>query len=359
MRRRIALCGTDLDYARRMAAYVRESRFRGAAEIVVFQKPEALAASSGREPPDVIVLDAAFASWSASLPDTARIVWLGEDDGETGPDGVPMMSKYEPASRLLDNWLRTGNRPSADTAEKCTNAAVVAVWSSCGGVGKTTVASMLADLWLHSKRNVFLIGFDPGTYRLLHRSPVSFHDLGDWLFAIKSGRSVERFEPDNDTEGRLHLFLPGTPLQERINIGSGEGKRIIETASARFGCDAVIVDAETGWSAFAAAALHCADAVVWLDADDEESLRKSEVWLGEWPEWLPEGEWIAKTLFVLNKCLHAAPAPDTGTYAPNRALRFPYVPEWKQDKQHQDPLFAYPLQRLSEEVRALCSKRGR
>lgn len=344
MRQRIALCDPDREYAERIVSFVRDSEFRKEAEITVCSEPELLPEWIMDRKFDVFAISLDYAEQIGhSIESGVRIVWLSGQERGNGPYGFPLALKYSAAPILIRMWLGDSGRKTDPGRPKA--APIAAVWSVCGGVGKTKFTSSIANVWRESGRSLFILGIDPGLFTRMAKGEVMFHDVSDWLYAMKSGR---RPEGDVKHGTGLHFLLPDTSYREWVGLGRKESAMLLELAATACGCDAVLVDAGTGWSVFTEEVWNRADALLCLAAEEEHCLIKTDKWLGEWPEWQEGGLYREKTMFAVNKCLPNTPSHAADWFRP--AAKFPYVPEWKQVNDRVDPLFQQQIMRLSEEL---------
>ena len=353
MKRTIALCDSDREYADRIAEYARNGDFRKEVEITVCTRPELFAdwRRDGRFDVYVAAIELAPAiagSSGASRP----IVWIGEPGAGLGPDGARISNKYEAVPKLLRCWLdRAAAHPNAVVTKR---AAIVGVWSAAGGVGKTRLTGYLADAWTKKGVRTFVAGFDPGATGGAEGETAIYRDASDWLYAIKSGRPIEESRRATDEAALWHGFSSGCSYREWAGIGRREGEALLEAAAADIGDGIVLADAGTGWSAWAEVVWDRSDEILCVVTEERSCLAKTDKWLNDWPEWEVSGAYRAKTRFVVNRCLNGE-APLGSLDRGRQAFRLPYVPEWKQHAERNDPVFQREATRLAEEVRAACA----
>lgn len=348
MRHRIALCDSDRDYAGRIAAFVRNSDFRKEVELTVFGSPDAFAEWAKRESFDVLVASVEFAPQLRGTGEE-RCLWISEG-GEAGPGGETTLPKYDAAPRLLRAWMRHSRNP-ANAAER-KEAPIAAVWSVGGGVGKTKLVSEIARVWAGNGLSPFVVGTDPGIYDGAETMPATFHDLGDWLYAIKCGKSPKPDERQTGAASRLHYFLPESPYREFAELSREEARELLRVTAAAAACDVVLIELESPWSAFAAETFQRADALLLVSAADDRCMRKTEKWLEENANRWETPGMEHKTIYALNKALPDRESADSIWAA--KAYRLPYVPEWKQDGKRRDAIFDRTAMQVAEVLWARC-----
>ncbi len=352
MKRTVLLYDSDREYAERIAEYARNGTFRKEVEITVCTRPEAFAEWLRDDRFDVYVASVEAASAVAGTFATPRsVVWIGETEGRFGPGGASVSSKFEAAPKLLRAWL--DRAPSSGSGGRA--AAVVGVWSVAGGVGKTRLIRSIAGAWEKGGIRCFVAGFDPGGTADAISEGAAVRDVSDWLYAIKSGRSIAEEEVRGDRGAMLRGFSSMCSYREWASIDRREGIALLEAAAADIGDGIVLADAGAGWSPWAEAVCGRGDGILCVASAEPTCLAKTEKWLRDWPEWEEGGAYRAKTKFVVNRCLERE---RTGLADWEReAFRLPYVPEWKQDAERRDPVFQRAAERLAEEVRTVWAAR--
>jgi len=347
MRYRIALCDTDAEYVMLVSEYIRGSEYRKTIELTAFTDYAKLWPWMEKE-----AFDAAAIGVDGVTPGDGRwrgderIVWIGEREESADRFGMQVVSKYEPVPRLLQAWLR---RASANGAAR-RRAPVVAVWSAAGGAGKTKLATRLAFALSSAGSDLFVVGWDPGLLESGDTDGIARYDVSEWLFAMKSGSSPA-IAAEDGVRARLRAFSRDVPMREWAELDRKHSGWLLDAASAS-GVDALVVDAGSGWTAFAEEAWSRAEIVLCVSPAEETGMRKTDLFLRDWPLWNERPDLREKTVFVLNKCLgNSARAGPTWT---NRAYRLPYVPEWKQSWEHFDPLYQIAVAKLAEDVWKRC-----
>ena len=353
MKRTVLLCDPDREYAERIAEYARNGMFRKEVEITVCTRPELFAEWLGDGKYDVYVASAEAASaLSGGSALQRNVVWIGETGGRFGPGGATVLNKYEAAPKLLRAWL--DRAPPAGRGE--TRAAVVGVWSAAGGVGKTRLIRSLAGAWARSGLRCFVAGIDPGGSADGLPEGAAGRDVSDWLYAIKTGRSIAPEEVGDDGGALIRGFTSACSYREWAAIDRRAGESLLEAAASDIGEGIVLADAGTGWSPWAEAVLGRSDGILCVASEEPTCLAKTGKWLRDWPEWEENGTYRAKTKFVVNRCLDRDIAGSAGWE--REAFRLPYVPEWKQDAERRDPVFQCAAERIAEEARAEWAARS-
>ncbi|HZG88510.1 hypothetical protein [Paenibacillus sp.] len=352
MRKRIALCDEDTEYAVRVAEYVKESDYRREAEIAVCSRPELLLEWWRSGSCDLYVASVEFEERLKEAAGSDGFVWIGEGRREA-LDGSAVVSKYEAVPKLLSMWL---SRCGGGRASKARRAPIVGIWSVAGGAGRTRIAAHAAIALAAKGRKPFLLAVDPVPDGGRRRCSSAEHDIGEWLYAIKAGRPIPGPEESLPLDADMHRLSPESSFREWQSIRSSEGERLLEAAAGSFGCGIVLADAGAGWSPWGEQVWRHSEAVVCIVPEEEISVRKTDKWLQEWPEWGDGGTYRMKCRFVVNKCVRPEPRFVFSWCA--EAFRLPYVPEWKQDAGRGDPLFSEAADRLAEELWSRCARSG-
>jgi len=353
LRKRIALCDRDPDYAVRVAEYVKESEYRREAEIAVCSRPEMLLEWWRAGSCDLYVASVEFEERLKELAGSVSFVWIGEGRREAS-DRSAVVSKYEPVPKLLRMWL---SRCGGGRSTGGRRAPIVGIWSVAGGAGRTRIAAHAADALAAKGRKPFLMAVDPVPNDGRRRCPSAEHDIGEWLYAIKAGRPIPAPEESPPIDPDMHRFSPESSYREWQGIRSTEGERLLEAAAGMFGCGIVLADAGAGWSPWGEEVWRRSELVLCIVPEEETCVRKTGKWLQDWPEWAEGGTYRTKCRFVVNKCIRSEPKFDDLPWCAD-AFRLPYVPEWKQAASRGDPLFAEAADRLAEELWSRCARYG-
>lgn len=148
VRYQLAVAVSELEYARRLAEYVRDSSFGEHWQLTAFTNPASLIQFlKGGYAVDLIaaqpaILAAAAPHLPAGVPVAAFVAAKGQDaqyDAE--------LLQYQPLPELLQSLaaLHGAVRSSAVNAGSEGGASVIAIGSASGGVGKTALALKLAN----------------------------------------------------------------------------------------------------------------------------------------------------------------------------------------------------------------------
>lgn len=326
--------------------------------MTICSSAEVLCAWLQQETFDLLIVNVTVAEEVMScIPTGQKVVWLTERKGGMTDQEGAMMLKYDSAPRLLRRWMEYAGKTGKLRGEAEPSPPIFAVWSAAGGVGKTKLVSLLAKAWLDEGLRLFVIGLDPAIYDNVSLYAVQFHDASEWLYELKSGRELGDIDSTAGVSALWHVFLPECSVREFLSISREETAALLHRAASRYGCDAVLVDAGTGWSPFIDEVWGRAETIVCVSTEERESMCKTDKWFQEWEAWSEHGALRSKTLFVINKCL---PRGETVSFDwMQQGFRLPYVPEWKQDSSRVDAVFQQRVQELAKGLWDRCSSGSR
>lgn len=331
MRHWIALCDSDHEYAERLASYVQAQKRFNDIDVVPYLSPGSLLRQLEERHPSLLVIHESH--WELFQPGGFGfpIVLLTDVEKDGFSSGVEMMSKYQSVPSLLARWMAIIREKSGHAVDsiKQSAAPVITVWSMGGGVGKTLVGARLAEEWSRTKGGIFHISLEAGMSGNALLSSEPRHDVGEWLYAIRSGGKVPGAGGEGFFENRrVEHFRPERTVRELVSLGPKETVQWLEAASSITGCRAVLVDAETGWSERSMSACLHSSHIVCVLTEDRALQAKAIRWLEECPEWQEGGLLRRKTSFLLNKRV-SSNEPDSLGGLPLPSYMLPYVPEWK------------------------------
>jgi hypothetical protein len=353
VRKRIVLCDSDQDYAVRVSNYVHEQRWRRELQLTVCTSIESLMDLLKHSNPELIVIHESFRFREELEQIVQPKVWLTEEKILSRYLQSNACSKYEYMPHLIRTWLNNCDPTNKQTYES-TIASVITIWSPHGGVGKTTLALKLAEFWANNKERTFLISSEAVENSMNFEKQSIIHNVSEWLYAWKCGNQVQPSIIDMHNDNPyLHCLSSKISLREFVAMKNNDADEILQHARNAFGCKYVIMDAGSGCSEFAEAALlHC-DIVVFMVIDDSVRMSHLNRWMNDFPEWNMNGELHQKSLFVCNKSLQ--PSMKHGLYSLGTPLHLPYVPEWKNNRNFYDPLYSHHLKFVAEALMNRCS----
>lgn len=338
---RIVLWDAAEEYAHGVASYVRESEWRKQFTCIVCHCADAVKTYVQGGIDVLVVQEGLRAEDMAYIATLCVPVIVCSAHPPACPVSWTYVWKYTPMPEVMNTWFRL----CAAHGGKRKRPYVVGVWSTCGGVGTTTITTRLAEWSVRGGAHTFLMRRE-WKEESLRVDSVS-HNLSEWLYAWRQGKSAVAAQgtdvQENGSLGaRLHRFTADTSLYEWATMDKDAVATTFDRVSS-LPCSVVYVDAGAGWSALAETTWGRADVLIAVTGADADAQAHLHRWMEEWPGFSPDDGLAIKMLHVRNKCI--SQLPDAKPYS------LPYVPEWKFQHTYDDPLFSHALQSVVEEVR--------
>ncbi|MNJ51710.1 CobQ/CobB/MinD/ParA nucleotide binding domain protein [compost metagenome] len=241
-------------------------------------------------------------------------------------------------------------------------AVVIAVYSTVGGCGKTTVALNLVRQLATEGRNIFYLNLETIRSALVDGTENGRQDrkgLAELLYDLKAVKdrneslqlpvSAYAFR---DTTLQADTFDLPDNLDEMLEMEGEDTKELIDYIVNSGKYDGVIVDVDSCPNARTNRVLEHADRVVWLVTDNKDVMRKTECWL-HYLERTISGEFstlMGKTRFVVNRYSGTIPM---GTHRKGMQLELtlPFIPAWNQGARKESLIHSAIYQ---QDVMKLC-----
>jgi MinD-like ATPase involved in chromosome partitioning or flagellar assembly len=365
----------DAGYTDRLAEYVRDSDWSRKVAIVRLSRTESLREVACERAADVCLIHAEFAE--ADVPPGCLLIRLCETrrEVEAAAHGAPALYKYQPLPQLLTRIAelrRSFARPQpGDGAAFGEAAAVIAVFSAAGGVGKTTVSVRLAQAFSAQGGRALYWNMELVSGASFHRE-TDAELAARLLYGLRTdeGRTADRLQSliaRDETFGIDRLQGLGN-VRETLEMSREDVALLLAALKRLRRYDAIVIDLESTLHARTLGALAESDAIVWLVAEDAESTAKTFRLLAGIDEMQDGADVVApeRIRFVVNKHTGSAaggrlqpPEGFAGRSAPVAAV-LPYVSKWKQvhgaDARAREPVFNEQVAKLAAGLRAVWGR---
>ena len=197
MRVKLLIATTDADYAGHISSRISECH-ADVFDVSVCSLPERLQDTLSARKFDAALLEAPFAE-SADMQNIQLPLLLWSED-ESIPDAAKTLGivrKYQRISTIAANVLEQYAKVSAGGCGFDPDKAhITAIWSSAGGVGKTTVALAYAAKKISEGKQVLYLNLEP-----FSSVPVYFSDSGKSISTV--------FEMLDNQEGNVRMLIQG------------------------------------------------------------------------------------------------------------------------------------------------------
>ncbi|WP_274649189.1 AAA family ATPase [Paenibacillus humicola] len=210
------------------------------------------------------------------VPTAALVMRTGECPGR------PEILQYQPLPRLLQAvsavCAAAGVRPEGGVSGG--KAAVAAVYSASGGIGKTTLALHLSQLAGVRGMRVFYLNLEPWNATSLWFGDEASDDLPYMLYTLqtqpdKSALRLTELRRRHPAMG-LDYFAPCGNPDELLELSPDNARLLIDTIAGSGQYDLVVADTGWGLNRLHVEVLLAADYPLWLVGRDEVSRRKTE-----------------------------------------------------------------------------------
>ncbi|MNI23452.1 Iron-sulfur cluster carrier protein [compost metagenome] len=230
-----------------------------------------------------------------------------------------MLSKYQPLHHLLTNVLNIVRGIKGEIRQINGNTRIIAVYSTVGGCGKTTVALNLARQLAADGGNVFYLNLETvrsglacesGPAKAGYRTDSTGEGLAKLLYDLKASedrketiRSPVAAYAYRDSELQGDRFDLPDNLDELLEMEVKDTTRLIDYIADSGSYDVIVVDADSFPNDRTDAMLARADRIIWLVTENEDVLNKTGTWLNylERSHYSEYSILVEKTLFVMNR----------------------------------------------------------
>lgn len=293
VRYQLAVAVSELEYARRLAEYVRDSPFGEQWQLTAFTNPASLIQFlKGGYAVDLIAAQPAMlAAASPHLPAGVPVAAFVAAKGQYAQYDAELL-QYQPLPELLQSLaaLHGAVRPSADRASSEGGASVIAIGSASGGVGKTALALKLANTAAKHGCRVFYLTLErwsalevwlgagdqrvlpegEGMSQLLYHLKAEPDKAGAWLAQHRKRHPVLKAD----------FILPCDNEEDRYSLLPADAAAMVELLRASRQYDLILIDLQDGMGEIELSIWRESSLVLWLVTDDPSVQRKTELAFG-------------------------------------------------------------------------------
>jgi len=348
--------------------YVRAGGLAGQWTLECFTSPEALKRRFQTGEADAAVI---HPPWLEELAQSGRLnarlvcAW-SEEPGEERIGGFPALFKYEPANLLLarirsmvKEQTSRGGEGEGDSGSR-TGCRTIAVYSTRGGAGKTTLAVHLLELMGRRNRSVLYIGLETTPSLEIFVRSGEGADMARLLYEMgRGGGFAEALRRSMvlDAARGFHYIRPFRLAEDAEGMTAREAQELIRQVRALGLFDYVVLDLESSLHDRVKGALLAADDILWLIEDEAVCLEKTARRLEEWKRALGESWQPVSRRIGYVVCRSAGPALSAECRRIAWAVRgrLPDVPEWRRGSHAPPGAKGYAYR---EQLRRMCAPEG-
>jgi cellulose biosynthesis protein BcsQ len=362
----LVIADRDMGYMALLAEYIRETEWSRRLSVRQVTKPEMLREHIRTQTAQLYLAHPDFDFGEHAGGCRIRLYETKQEAAD--PAAVTGIYKYQPLHQLLGKMFELYRQSSAMSGSNTDKdaAAVYAVFSAAGGVGKTTVSIQLARAFAENGDRCLYWNMEliPGNYlpkeadveltaRFVYGLRANAPWTGDCLPGILS-----RAEPFG-----FDYFSGFVNAREALDLTRDDVLKLVEYVKEMGRYDVIVFDLDATIHDRTIAALAGSDAILWIVTEDGESSARTLGLLAQLDQWQGKGGSpdVRRIRFVMNKHTgYTGNALSTDGVSEHRAApisaKLPYVPGWKHahgaNKTIPEPLFHAGIAKLARDVRA-------
>jgi MinD-like ATPase involved in chromosome partitioning or flagellar assembly len=258
-----------------------------------------------------------------------KLIALVEDPGQEKENGHWMeILQYQSLPALLYAIRKAMGMEGPGSSEGCQ---VWTVFSASGGVGKTTVGLNLVRQATDRGLRVFYLNLEELNATSLLFGKGEPDGLSRLMYALQArpeqweelAAELCRHQPQLRTD---YIDAPEHP-GERLAMTPELTAELIGKLRDSRRYDLIVIDPDSGASAWHRGLLDTSDKLIWLTIDDAQNLLKAEKLLRYWKEALKEKAYKLK--FVMNKGNGGRLVNRWALPGTSPAFVLPYIAQWK------------------------------
>lgn len=282
-RQHLIVAVKEAEYAERLAAYIRHSSFGESWQLTAFTNPLSLRnyIAAGYSM-DLIAVQPSFLEELGveleGVPVAALVTRYGQCSAHKE------VLQYQPVPQLIGAFsavhasfgeFHGGGRQSSESA------AVIAVYSASGGIGKTVVARQLAQQAGIRGSRVFYLNLEQWNAASLWLGDEGGEDFAQMLYTLQAQpeRASLRLTELRKRHGTMKFdyFAPCSNADERLSLTLEQGGLLLSTIAECGEYDAVIVDLDSRADPLHQAVFQYCTHLVWLVGKDAAAQCKTEL----------------------------------------------------------------------------------
>lgn len=324
MRPRLILAVRQLEYAAKLAAYIREQE--PGWEVAAFTHVPALRRELQEyaRRVDVLIGEQQMLVEAEVADDAASTIYVFADNRGEARSSWTALVRYQPLPALLMAIREGMGRQTAAMAQGCRT---ITLFSASGGGGKTTAALNIARQAGERGQRVFYLNLEPLNATSLWFGQGETDNLSQLLYAMQAhpAQWLDRFHELRRSAWQLrsdYLDAPDRP-GERLALEADDMIKLVEGIRGCERYDLVIIDPDSGAGGWHRTLLEISDAFVWLVDDDLQHMKKAELLLSDWQA---ANDQLKQPIFIRNRL--QSQKLRNQTCLPLTDCGLPYIQEW-------------------------------
>lgn len=347
----LIVAAREQEYVRRLAEYMRDSPAASGWQVTACTKPQSLRQyiKSGY-PADLLLIQPEF---QAEIDDvTGRDMPIVLLVPYTMDAGLPCIVQYQALPKLVQQLNRQIGRIGREMERRGgDDALVLSIFSTMGGMGKTTLAINLAKEAAEQGKRVFYFNLEPynaSSLYLQEQQGDSEENLSRLLYVLQAQpQQASRQLASSirhDVALGIDYFAPAASPEERLKLSPRLALAVLSELVSSGRYELIILDLDSRLDEVASELMGASHLPLWLTGGDATSRAKLELMLqhgrSRWGGAFAAIEHKLRTLQVysLQPGRKAHLLPGAAQHAEGTAeteISLPYISEWRN---HHDPL---------------------
>lgn len=238
---KLIIATPDIEYAEFLSSVILEQK-KELFEVSICSSAKSYSGLITRRPCDVLLLDSCLSERLHHFPARLQLILDDERYSEIAEIQCKKIDKYQRISNIISHVLIEYSKVSHGGSTSGTGCRITAVWSPCGGVGKTTVALAYAAKQSLAERKVIYLNFESFSSQSAYFTEPA-KSISELFEAVSVGNNAELLIAGllqkDKSSGILYFGMPQN--YDDVNMVSEYDLSVIINGCA-VQCDELIID---------------------------------------------------------------------------------------------------------------------
>lgn len=335
----LVIASNNLEYLEYLLSFLRESEYADSFIIKTFSKRETLIEFLQiNNQFELLLVEPQLLPQNIVLANTIIIQLL--DNPQTNTETTyHSVYKYQPLNLLFSQITAIysdTNGQVLNNIDQNRDKRVISVYSTTGGVGKTTIAINVAREAAFRGNKVFYLNLEWISSNPSFFATSNSFDFSKVIYYLKSNRGqlnsklsgLKRYDPTIKVEYFDSVLNPN----ELLDLTVEDIQILIDTLFEVGGYELIVIDLDATLNDYVIGAFNCSNNIIWALLDNPIYIDKTEQLLNQLKLFF-KNQYPAyehKILFIHNRYLGNISNDFNGLkISIDSSLNLPYVPEWK------------------------------
>jgi len=333
----LVIADNNLEYLEYLLSYLRESEYADNFIIKSFSKRETLIAFLQTDSKlDLLLVAPELLPPNIVLANTIIIQLL--DNPSTNIETTHhSIYKYQPLNLLFSQVIAIVSETNGYALNKLDQnreRSVISVYSTTGGVGKSTIALNLAREAALRDKKVFYLNLEWINSTASFFSMNNTFDFSKVIYYLKSNRAqlnsklpgLKRY----DQATKIEFFEPVLNPNELLDLTVEDIRVLLDALFEVGGYEMIVIDLDATLNDYVIGAFNCSNYIIWALLDNPVYIHKTELLINQLMQLFKNQypTYEQKLLFIFNRYLGSL-SNNFKELRINPGLHLSYVPEWK------------------------------